>query len=236
MIMAFQFRQFSVEDEHSSMKVGTDGVLIGAWANHNNPQNILDIGTGSGLIALMMAQRFPQAAIYAIDIHNESVKEAENNFAKSPWVERLSLSIISLQEYATESKTKYDLIVSNPPFFNNSLQPPIETRKQARHTATLTYPEIADSIANILHPEGNFCLILPAKNQAYFEQCIGKTGLVKTKQLSIIPVSGKTPNRILSEWGFGHSSLEESTLLIRNNEGFYSEEYKDLTKEFYLAL
>ena len=234
--MAFRFKQFSVNDDRSSMKVGTDAVLLGAWAGNYNPTNILDIGSGSGLIALMMAQRFRANNIQAIDIHLPSVIQSEENFNSSPWANRLSASHISLQEFATDNKTKYDLVVSNPPYFTNSLLPPDPSKKLARHTATLSYLEIVQGLVKIMNDDASFCLILPHENQDVFEEHANENGLYKSRQLNIIPVKGRKPNRLLSEWRFNPSVTQTDSLTIRTDIHTYSEEYRRLTEDFYLAL
>jgi len=233
--MAFRFKQFSVNDDQSSMKVGTDAVLLGAWAGINDPDNILDIGTGSGLIALMMAQRFQTGNIQAIDIHLPSIIQSKENFNHSPWKNRLSASHISLQEFASDNKTKYDLVVSNPPYFTNSLLPPDPSKKLARHTASLSYLEIVQGLCKVMDADGCFCLILPYENLDLFEIHANENGLYKSRQLNIIPVKGRKPNRLLSEWRFKPSVTKTDSLTIRSDIHTYSEEYKRFTGDFYLA-
>ena len=234
--MAFQFRQFSIEDDHSSMKVGTDAVLLGAWASGKNPSNILEVGTGCGLISLMMAQRFPGANILAIDIHSPSIVQAKENFARSPWPERISAKEISFQEMAKKQTEKFDLIISNPPYFIDSLKPPDPDRHLAKHTSSLSYTELAEVAFQLLQKHGKFAIILPFTNQLSFDDCASSAALIKTKQLNIIPVTGKKPNRVLSEWGLSPSDLPVENLRIREDAEMYSPEYKELTSEFYLAL
>jgi len=234
--MAFTFKQFSVIDDDASMKVGTDAVLLGAWAGQGMPLHILDIGSGSGLIALMMAQRFPSANIMAIDIHKQSIEQSINNFKASPWKKNLTATLVSFQDHAMKSEIKYDLIVTNPPFFTNSLRPPDPSKKLARHTDTLNYTQIAEGISNILHKKGSFNLILPYENHKLFEKKAIESHLSLTRQLEITPVEGKETNRILSEWKFEKSTTESDALTIRDRDHNYTEAYKKLTEEFYLAL
>lgn len=234
--MAFRFKQFSVDDEQSCMKVGTDAVLLGAYAGRGNPARILDIGTGCGLISLMMAQRFRASNILAIDIHRPSIVQARENFAKSLWAGDLSAEHISLQEYSSISSSKFDLIVSNPPFFADSLLPQAPSKKLARHTATLSYNEIVEGVCRLMDAEGSLSLILPFASQDLFEKVAIAGALHKSRQLIIIPVEGKNPNRVLSEWRFQTSYLETDSLTIRNNTHTYSQEYIQLTQDFYLAL
>lgn len=238
--MSFEFKQFSVTDQQSSMKVGTDAVLLGVWAEKEHADNILEIGVGCGLISLMMAQRFPDAQIQAIDIHKPSVEEAKQNFTSSPWAERLSVENISLQAYTTQ--TKYDLIISNPPFFNDSLLPQTSKKTMAKHTGNLSHADLAKHASKLLSAQGKLSLILPIDSHLNFSTI--QNGLHLWRQLSIIPKEGKTANRILSEWrmkkeegeGEGEGEVIRSSLTIRSLDNNYTEEYIELTKAFYLAL
>ena len=234
--MAFRFKQFTVNDERSSMKVGTDAVLLGAWAGNRIPSTILDIGTGCGLIALMMAQRFTDAKITAIDIHERSVEQSGENFKASRWPENLSAELISLQELASGRANAFDLIISNPPFFSDSLLPPDPSKKIARHTETLSFQELVEGVNNLLKPGGHFALILPMESHKAFSHHATKKGFLKCRELEIIPVKGKKPNRILSEWTKEQEEAVFESLCIRKNTLEYTDEYKKLTEEFYLAL
>jgi len=234
--MAFRFKQFTVNDERSSMKVGTDAVLLGAWAGNRIPVTILEIGTGCGLIALMMAQRFKNARITAIDIHEGSVEQAGENFKASRWTENLSAEPISLQDLAAGRAKAFDLIISNPPFFSDSLLPPDTSKIIARHTESLSFPELARGVINLLKPGGLFALILPTESHKAFSHHATKNHLFKCRELEIIPVKGKTPNRILSEWAKEQEKPFFESLAIRQNTLEYTDEYKKLTGEFYLAL
>lgn len=218
------------------MKVGTDAVLLGAWAGCGNPKNILDAGSGSGLIALMMAQRFPGARVLGIDIHPGSIQQAEMNFTASPWRDNLEIREISLQDFATIPSNAFDLIVSNPPFFNASLLPPDESKKLAKHTESLSYDELVVSIASLLHEDGRFALILPYENKDNFDRLAAEQGLLLSRELAVIPVKGKDPNRYLSEWTWKQQFPIREELCIRTNIKEYTEEYKKLTEDFYLAL
>jgi len=234
--MGFQFKRFYIEDSGASMKVGTDAVLLGSWAGSGSPGMILDVGSGSGLIALMMAQRFPTGNILAIDIQDDSIAQSIINFEASPWNDRLSARHISLQDHATQCRVKYDLIVSNPPFFRNSLRPADNAKMMARHTDELSYKDLLEAICKILHPSGSFNLILPFDNQTIFEEYALQMPINISRKLEVIPVTGKKPNRVLTEWRFNKPAAESGTLTIRNKDNSYTEAYKKLTDEFYLAL
>jgi tRNA1Val (adenine37-N6)-methyltransferase len=234
--MSFKFKHFKIEDDISSMKVGTDAVLLGAWASHDAPSDILDIGTGSGLIALMMAQRFQEARILGLDIHEASIKQAINNFRHSPWESRLSALHISLQEFVNSTSRAYDLIVSNPPFFSDSLLPPDPRKALAKHNRHLSLVEMAKCVRALLNPDGLFSLILPAKLSHDFNTIAKQSGLYMVRDLSIIPVTGKIPNRTISTWSLQHEEMEAHSLTIRLDPRHYTQEYIALTKDFYLAL
>lgn len=234
--MAFRFKQFSVEDEHASMKVGTDAVLLGAWAGNGRPEHILDIGAGSGVISLMLAQRFPGAMITGIDIHQDSVVQAEKNFNKSPWKKNLDVIASSLQDFCGGQIRKYELILSNPPFFSDSFRPHTSSKKVAKHTDSLSYEELVRGAAGLLHQEGSFALVLPYDKREKIAQLATDHGLFLARELSIIPIQGKDPNRYLSEWTLVEQEPVEDELCIRMTAKEYSREYKSLTEEFYLAL
>lgn len=162
----FEFKQFTVWHDRCAMKVGTDGVLLGAWVKADNPKRILDIGTGSGLIALMVAQRFESAQVEAIDIVEEAVTQANENFARSPFANRLCAYHIALQEW--ETKEKYDLIVSNPPYYKNSLVCPNETRSYARHNDMLAFVDLFEHSDRLLAEEGVLAFVIPIEAEAEF--------------------------------------------------------------------
>ncbi|MDD3077376.1 MAG: methyltransferase, partial [Proteiniphilum sp.] len=155
--------------DRCAMKVGTDGVLLGAWANAGRGKMILDVGTGTGLIALMMAQRYPGAAIRAIDIDRDAVAQARENVDDSPFADRMTVEQDDFRHYASACAEKFDLIVSNPPWFNRALLPPDAQRKTARHSISLTLTELLLSAANCLSPEGVLALILPYDQQKELE-------------------------------------------------------------------
>jgi len=234
--MAFNFKQFKVNDDRSSMKVGTDAVLLGAWADGDRAASILEVGSGSGVISLMLAQRFPASRIEAIDIHSESVEEATENFYSSPWPDILSAQNISIQDFAESNESKFDLIVSNPPFFNDSLLPPDTLKRQAKHTGSLPYTELINSIVKLLHGNGKFVLILPYDSKDAFTQIAMARGLYLSQELIIYPAIGKPANRFISEWTRKKKKQGRKELFIRNSEREYTKEYKVLTEDFYLAL
>ena len=226
------------------MKVGTDGVLLGAWAPANplttNPlTRILDVGTGSGLIALMLAQRFPLAQIDAIDMDEAAVEQASNNFCSSPWTERLHAYHSPLQEWRMvngkcPNGKWYDLIVSNPPYFQNSLKNPDKGRQTARHTDTLSYAELIKHSARLLEEDGVLALILPAESEKEVRGLAAAERLSLTRVTRVYSKENKKPKRVLLAFGKGVSGLEEDTLVLEDEKGGRSAAYRELTKDFYL--
>lgn len=230
----FRFKQFSIIDTNCAMKVSTDAVLLGAWTEIRNSEHILDIGTGSGIIALMLAQR-SIAQVEAIDIHLPSCEDAEMNFKNCPWNERLHLCNLSFSDFLKASKTKYDLIVSNPPYYNRSLKSPSDKVNLSRHTISLSHEELLMGIKKLLQPDGIFCIILPFSEFQNFKQLATFEGLYSLHECVVFPNTSKPANRMLIEFGlFRPSEIRRSEITIRNSVGDYNESYKELTKDFYL--
>ncbi|MDY0101894.1 MAG: methyltransferase [Lentimicrobium sp.] len=232
--MSFIFKQFSVEDTDCSMKVGTDAVLLGAWVDAPQTGRVLDIGTGCGLLAIMVAQR-SEAMITAIEIDQPSAAQAHNNFINSPWSSRMDVRTISLQNYAATCPGYFNLIITNPPFFVNSLKTPHAARSLARHNDELPFSVLAAISAELLSKNGILSLILPIKEAKLFHGYAVNSGLYMTKQLSVTPLKNKPPNRMLMEFSKqpAEKGVSES-LTIRNIDGTYTDAYKSLTKDFYL--
>ena len=227
----FRFKQFAVEQEDVAMKVGTDGVLLGAWADCDGAKCILDIGTGTGVIALQMAQRNPIAHIHAVEIDDTAAKRARANFDLSPWAERLTVEQTAVQEFAPAEK--FDLIVSNPPYFVDSLLPPDAKRSTARHTHDLTFEELDSAVCRLLDDNGKFALILPV---AEFEKYLALTQLHLVRRCDVCPVEGGSTKRIMGEFAKQPTAeIEIETIAIeRGRRGDYTDNYRALTKDFYL--
>lgn len=230
----FRFRQFTVWHDRCAMKVGTDGVLLGAWCPvHRTPYTIhyLDIGTGSGLIALMLAQRCPEANIDAIDIDADAVLQAQANFEASPWKERLHVHLAPLQEW----NGTYDLIVSNPPYFNDSLKNPDRQRQTARHTDSLGYGELVHHAARLLGFDGMLALILPAEAEETIIAQAAAEGLFPTRLTQVCSKPSKPAKRIMAAFVRNCSvACERTTFCIESATSPRSEEYSRLTQDFYL--
>lgn len=228
----FTFKQFHVQHDRCAMKVGTDGVLLGCWTDVPAEGSVLDIGTGSGLIALMIAQR-TQAQIDAIDIASDAYEQACINFAQSPWNERIKPHIASIQEW--QAQEQYDLIVSNPPYFNNSLKNPDKGRELARHTDSLSYADLFAHSARLLKDEGRLSIILPAEAES--EACsLARThGLSLTRVTRVYSKESKPARRVLLSWTKkADCVVQEDILVLENAEGGRSTQYQELAKDFYL--
>jgi tRNA1Val (adenine37-N6)-methyltransferase len=234
--MAFRFKQFEVEDNCSSMRVGTDAVLLGSWTDPGKAGSILEIGTGCGVIALMLAQR-SGARIDAIDIDESSVQQAEANFRKSPWSAGLNAIPASLQDFTRSSGKKFDLILTNPPFFAGDLRSPDPLRNLARHDAGLTHGELLDCVRLLLKGDGWFNVILPAGEFRKFTNAAGESGLFLHRQMNIRPKHGKPVNRVLAGYGFrAPEKPEREDLVIRKEDGTYTEHYVSFTEAYYFSL
>jgi len=231
----FVFKQFKIAQDKCAMKVGTDAVLLGAWVNASNAKTILDIGTGTGIITLMLAQK-SGAKIDAIDIDRNSYEQAKENADACLWKDRISIYHKSLQQYSTESEKKYDLIVSNPPYFVDSSKALEEARTNARHTDQLEYIELLNGVLKLLNPTGKFYVILPKKESEQFCEMAAENKLFLTKQTKVITRTDKPEKRLLMRFEFTNRAFSEDSIVIEKDERHsYTDEYKELTKEYYLA-
>jgi len=217
------------------MKVGADGVTLGAWAEVEDVKKILDIGTGTGLIALMVAQR-SAAEIVTIDIENESVEQAEENVGKSPWKNRITIFHSSIQNFSKISEDKFNLIVCNPPYFQNSLKSPSDKRTTARHNDTLSHIDLIENSKKLLSEKGKLCLILPVNEGNQFVELAEKNQLCCSKRVTVFPNYEKPAKRLLLEFRNERCVLEESQLTIEQERHVYTPEYAELVKDFYLKL
>jgi tRNA1Val (adenine37-N6)-methyltransferase len=230
----FYFKQFAVKQNLSAMKVGTDGVLLGAWVNAGSPGRILDIGTGTGLIALMMAQKFPDALIEAIEPEKAAFEEAKFNFVQSLWTERLKVNNVSLQEFS--SQEKYDLIVSNPPFYNSTFKQLNESRAMARHTQGLSYSELLNNSHRLLNSNGLCFFVFPFSEELSFVKTAAEAGLYPGRICRVRGNENTDFKRVLLCLGTEKNTLKEEELIIEKSRGVYTDEYVALTREFYLKM
>lgn len=225
----------------SAMKVGTDGVILGAWANVDFDKqdiSVLDVGTGTGLIALMVAQRGGSARVEAVEVEADAAKEAGYNFGQSPFSERLSVVHQDFQSFAKQRESQgvyYDLIVSNPPYFNGSYKSMDAQRMAARHTELLPTTDLIEGVLRLIEPNsGRFAAIFPFSDAAIFIAKAASMGLYCNRLLEIYPKEGKQPKRMAAEFSRTRvSDVVTEELTILNSEGVYSEGYRRLTYNFY---
>ena len=230
---SFHFKQFIVRQDKCAMKVGTDAVLLGSWVQGTTANSILDIGTGTGIIALMLAQK-TTATIDAIEIDDNAVMQAKANVSASLWSNRIAVRKISLQAFGHESNKKYDLIVSNPPYFDETFKPAEEGRNKARHTDNLSFEELANGVRLLLADEGKFYVILPLTEGTAFIEKMKVEGLFLNEMVSIKPKKDRPVKRLLMQFSFHRTPLLASELIIHQDDQSYSEAYVELTKEYYL--
>lgn len=234
----FQFKQFSVEQDRTAMKIGTDGVLLGAWTPiDNNPFSILDIGTGTGIIALMLAQRSAAEQIDALEIDEDAYEQATDNFENSPWNDRLFCFHAGLDEFVEEPEDEYDIIVSNPPFYSEDFKSNNEQRDLARFQDAMPFEQLIEAAALLLSEKGVFSVIIPFKEESTFLALAHKQELYPLKMTRVkgTPTS-ETKRSLLA---FSRNCNADSTveeLIIETERHCYTPEYITLTKDFYLKM
>lgn len=225
----FEFKRFRVDDALCAMKVGTDGVLLGAWADVAASRRILDLGTGSGLVALMVAQRSAEAEILGIDVDADAVSQARRNFELSPWSERLTAEHCDVRMLRTEQR--FDHIVSNPPYFVETIESPNASRATARHSRHLGFRDIVDAAERLLVEGGRLSVILPTDVAAIFRREAFER-LWLSRQTDVVTKLGETPRRTMMEF--------RKTLHPQNPRchrlTMHSTEYRELVKDFYLNI
>ena len=227
----FQFKQFTVYHDLCAMKVGVDGVLLGAWADCRNIRYALDVGTGSGLIALMLAQR-SEAFIHAVDIDENAYKQAKINFINSPFRNRLSVELGDFQDFS--SSVRYDLIISNPPYFAHSLKSPDTNRSLARHNEFLPLDVLLKKTASLLSPQGKAAFILPFDRLENAQAYAAENHLFLCRKTLVSSLQNHPPKRVLLEYSFIDQGTTEDGFYIGKTKQTYSDEYKALTEDFYL--
>ena len=230
----FHFKHFSLNHDRSTMKVGTDAVLLGAWVTVKPDDWVLDIGTGCGVLPLMLAQK-GVAKVHAVDLDEASARESAENFDASPWRDRLFSFHADIRHFTMQCA--YDLIISNPPFFVRSFKCDADRRNQARHTDTsLTFHDLAASVRRLLKPEGRFAVVLPLRESQEFIPIAEQNHLYIHRKENIIPIEGKNPNRVNLEFRYGKpSAIEETDLAIRQEDGSFTDAYLCRVKEYYLG-
>jgi len=231
--VAFRFKHFTIEDQFSTMRVGTDAMLLGAWARPPVKGRMLDIGTGCGVLALMMAQK-SGAVIEAIDIDLPSVQQARENFNQSPWSGRLEAIQASLELFSGKTENKYDFIISNPPYFAKALRSPSARKNSTRHDETLTSDSLLLAVTRLLARNGRFAVILPPAIAAGFVSSAISAGLFLSRMLEVLPRPASGPNLALMEFaGRPGKPVIPGSLAILSETGKYSDEYLQLTADYH---
>ncbi len=231
----FQFKKFTIQQDKTAMKVGTDGVLLGAWCSVDNRKSLLDVGCGTGLISLMLAQRNDDAHIQAIEIDEDAAQQAYENVASTEWRNRIEIHHISFQDFVASESDKYDLIVSNPPFFTDSLKNKSTKKTLARHDETLSFSDLLTGVSAILHDDGLFCVVLPIDQKEVFTLLAKINGLYLNRILYVKPTPAKDVKRVLMEFSFYNVIHQEEEMILEEfGRHQYSDKYIELTKDFYL--
>ncbi len=232
---SFAFKQFTINQDKCAMKVGTDAVLLGAWVSPDDCKQILDIGTGTGLIALMLAQK-TNAHIDAIDIDENAFIQAQQNVNESKFSGQITVIHLSLQEYSNSTEKKYNLIVTNPPYFEQSLKSSDEQRSFARHADVLPFEGLIDGVIKLLDQKGKFCLILPTLEAEKFRVMAQKKGLFLSKLLRVkSKVNKDTDKRYVMQFEITPTEFSENTIAIEEEERHqYTTDYKELTQDYYI--
>ncbi|MDP3353329.1 MAG: methyltransferase [Flavobacteriaceae bacterium] len=236
MSIPFRFKQFTINQDQTAMKVGTDGVLLGAWVPIENIQSVLDIGSGTGLIALMLAQRSDAEQIDALEIEDQAYEQAVENFENSDWSDRLFCYHASLQEFVDEIDDKYDLIVSNPPFYTDTFESPNNQRSLARFEGALPFEELIESSAKLLTENGYIALIIPFKEEGKVLKIAIKNQLYLHKITRVKGTENSEIKRSLMLFSFQENTPLIDELVIEISRHQYTDEYKELVKDFYLKL
>jgi tRNA1Val (adenine37-N6)-methyltransferase len=235
----FQFKQFRIDQSDCAQKVSTDACLLGAAADLTHATRILDLGTGTGLLALMTAQRAPAATIEAIEIDAAAAAQAAANVAGSPWVDRIQVHPMSLADYAATQPGLFSHIICNPPFFRRSLAPPDAARATARHEGadSLTFGDIISFAVGHLGPDGTLAVLLPPPEMQQFEREAQAGGLAVQARLTVRHRPGGRVTRCINEFGLrAPAEIRASTLVIQDAAGTYSADFRALLSGFYLAL
>lgn len=228
----FCFKQFEVHQQRCAMKVGTDAVLLGAWIQMQECQSILDVGTGSGVIALICAQRNQKAIIHGIDIHEDSVSDATSNFKNSPWAARLKAQRCDFLKM--KSAEPFDFIVSNPPFFSQSLHSSNPDRNAARHDDLLPAEGLILQAIKVLNANGQLALVIPHSEFDRWQHLANANQLHTSRLCHVFSTHDKAPNRMLVQWSKTPAILQEENLIIRDQNSAFTQEYKTLTQDLYL--
>ena len=236
MTKPFQFKQFTVKQSNTAMKVGTDGVLLGAWTALNNAKSILDVGTGTGLIALMLAQRSSAELIDAVELNDAAYEQAVENFEASDWGDRLFCYHSALQEFSDEIEDTYDLIVSNPPFYTSTYKQLDKNRAMARHTESLSYENLIEAVAKLLNKTGSCAFIIPFSEEENFVEIAKKHHLFLNRKTHVKGHETSMVKRSLLQFYFEENTLVSKQLIIEKSRHVYTSDYIRLVQDFYLKM
>jgi tRNA1Val (adenine37-N6)-methyltransferase len=229
----FHFKQFTIRHDRCAMKVGTDAVVLGAWVDVSNVEKILDIGTGSGVIALMLAQRTETSTrLECVEIEKNSADQATDNVNSSRWSSRIDIHQIAVQDYFPA--TRFDLIVTNPPYFNKSLKPQQGERQQVRHTSSLSYEELLSAVVRLLASNGRFNVILPYQEAIVFSGLAARHHLCCNRRYYFKTRREKSVERTLLEFSTNHQSLDEGEIILYDDGLDWSASYRQLISDFYI--
>lgn len=233
----FQFKQFTVNQDRCAMKIGTDSVLLGAWANlDHNPFSVLDIGAGTGVLSLMIAQRSNAELIDALEIDSDAYEQCVENFEQSTWGDRLFCYHASLDEFTDEIDDQYDLIISNPPFYSEDSKTNIPERDLARFQDAMPFQHLLQCASKLLSENGLFSVIIPYKEEQNFIQLASDFSLFPNRILHVKGAENTPIKRSLIEFSFIEETVKHSNLIIETERHNYTKEYIDLTKDFYLKM
>lgn len=231
----FKFKQFNIKQDQCAMKIGTDGVLLGAVAKtEKQPFAILDIGAGTGIIPLMLAQRCDAEVIDALEIDDQAYEQCVDNFEQSPWGDRLFCYHASLEEFAEEIDDTYDLITCNPPFYRDDFKTEDTSRNLARFEDAMPFDHLLACTSVLLHEDGIFCVIIPFKEQDAFINLATNVGLFPNSILNIRGTVSSELKRCIIHFSFYESITSTKELVLENSRHNYTEDYINLTKDFYL--
>ncbi|WP_418508566.1 tRNA1(Val) (adenine(37)-N6)-methyltransferase [Corallibacter sp.] len=233
----FLFKQFTVHQDRCAMKIGTDGVLLGAWSSlEHQPFSILDIGAGTGILSLMLAQRSQAEIIDAIEIDDEAYEQCVDNFEQSPWGDRLFCYHASLDEFTEEIEDTYDLIISNPPFYSENYKTDNQQRDLARFQDAMPFDHLLNSASKLLSENGVFSVVIPHQEEKHFIELASKVALHPNNILHVKGTPDSEIKRSLIDFSFKKSTINISELIIETSRHNYTEAYKNLTKDFYLKM
>ena len=233
----FKFKKFTIHQDRCAMKVGTDGVLLGAWTSvEHNPYNVLDIGAGTGILSLMLAQRSHAEQIEAIEIDDDAFEQCAENFENSPWNDRLFCFHASLFEYIEAVDQKFDLIICNPPFYTEDYKTDNEARDLARFSDAMPLEHIIFAVINFLSDKGKFSVVIPYKEEKKYIEEASLIDLIPNRILRVRGNEKSEIKRSLIEFSYSDHPVEITELIIETERHQYTEDYIKLTKDFYLKM